>query len=120
MGEFALADIIDVRGPVIFRSALTCETMPCKDYGVFITRQHLFNLFAKRSIRCGHSLTCEFMQPLFVDVGARDSPATRYHEREIVGAGPQISIDITATECLVGFANSCLKWMRHGPEVIKS
>jgi hypothetical protein len=93
--------------------------MPCKDDRVSIARQNLFNLFVKGSIRNGHSLTREFIHTLFADVGARDSPAARHVEREIVRAGLQISIDITSTECRVGFSNRCLKWMRHAPEFIK-
>jgi hypothetical protein len=120
LSELAFGDLIDVRSPVISQGAGACEAMPRQDDRVSIVRQHVFNLFVERPPRDVHSLTGEFIQPLFAHVGARDPPAARYVEREIVGARPQISVDITAAERRIGFSNRGLKWVRHARQFIKS
>jgi hypothetical protein len=118
LNQSTFPNVINMRSPVILRSAMPGETMSRENDRMFIARQHVFNFFGKGSLGDRHSLTREFNQSLFPFVSALDSAATRHDEREIVGARLQISIDIAATECRVSFPDFCLEWIGHGPNSI--
>jgi hypothetical protein len=56
----------------------------------------IFNLFAKRPASDCHRLAGEIVEPLFADIGARDSDMTRHMKCEVLRAWLEIAVYITA------------------------
>lgn len=81
--------------------------MPRQDDGVVVVRQHIFNFFAKSPARDRHYPAGEIVQPLFAEIGARDSAVPRHMEFEVLNALLKIPIEITATKCGIGLSESC-------------
>src|SRR5690349_1323603 len=74
--QFAVADVIDVRSPVVHRAAVSCESMPRQDDGMVVVGQHIFHLFLERASGHLHRLSSEVKQPALADIRSRDPTLT--------------------------------------------
>jgi hypothetical protein len=96
--QLSFDDFGYVRRPVVFRLAVSGESMPRQDDGVFVVRQHIFNVFLKGPRGERHRLTGKIIKTLFADIDARDFAVTGHVECEVLRTWLKIPVDITAAE----------------------
>ena len=85
--------------------------------GVLFVCQHILHFFVKRAARDLHRLAGQVIEPVFADEDPGDPSTPRHVELEILGARPQVSVDIATAERRVGFSNRRFHWMCHARKV---
>jgi hypothetical protein len=104
-GEFAIANVVDVRGSIVSWLSAACELVSRKHNGVVVVGQHVLNLLSETAASHLHCLAGKLIQPFPPSPRPCNRASPWYVETEVFRARLEIAIHVTASKRSVSFSN---------------